>query len=84
MSKPTAERELPQLTADNAQRRVVLVPRERYPRESCDEHDGRGWEALVLSASSQTALVRFLFARSARGQRYEDTREPLHLLEPLS
>ena len=74
----------PPLTADDATGRVALVPRSRYPNESCSEHDGRGWEVLIISATSQTAVVRFLFARTARGQRYEDTREPLHLLEPLS
>ena len=82
--KQVVERVLPPLTADDATGRVALVPRSRYPHESCNEHEGRGWEVLIISATSQTALVRFLFARSARGQRYEDTREPLHVLEPLS
>ena len=71
------------LTRDNAAGRTVLVPAARYPRNTCAEHGGRGWEARVLSATGVTARVRYLNARSANGRPYEDTREPLTLLEPL-
>ena len=71
------------LTRDNAPRRLVLVPRSRYPRNACTEHGGRGWEAQVVSATGVTALVRYLRARAADGRPYADTREPLSSLEPL-
>ena len=74
----------PLLTRDNAARRIVLVPQSRYPRHRCDEHGGRGWEAQILSATNVSAVVRYLYARSADGRPYEDTREPLHLLEALN
>ena len=49
-------------TANNAVGRIVLVPADLWPHYTCDEHDGLGWEAEVRSASSVTALVRFLHA----------------------
>ena len=71
------------LTKGNAPGRTVLVPATRYPRDTCREHGGRGWEAHILSATGVTALVRYLYARTAGGRPYEDTREPLDQLEPL-
>ena len=71
------------LDAQNAARRRVLVPATRYPRHTCAEHDGEGWEAIVLSATSVSAVVRYLYARTVDGRKYEDTREPLHILQAL-
>ena len=62
----------------------MLVPRARYPRNHCDEHNGAGWEAIVLSATGVTAMVRYLHARTADGRPYEDTREPLGALKPIN
>ena len=82
-TRRTRAREAPPLTPSNARRRVVLVPSSRYPRHRCDEHGGSGWEAQIISATGVSALVRYLYARTADGRPYEDTREPLHLLQPL-
>lgn len=75
---------LPPLTADNARRRLVVVPSSRYPRHTCHEHNGQGWEAQVLSATRVSAVVRYLRARTADGRPYEDTREPLASLRPIT
>ena len=85
---PAARRErasadLPRLDVGNAKGRLVLVPSTRY-KNKCTEHGGRGWEAIVQSATGTTAVVRYLYARTPDGRRYEDTREPLDLLEPLT
>ena len=71
------------LQRDNAVGRRVLVPSALYPQYNCSEQSGRGWESLVLSATSVTAVVRFLYARTADGRPYEDERLPLDRLEPL-
>ena len=71
------------MPSHNAARRRVLVPATRYPRHTCTEHDGEGWEAIVLSATSVSAVVRYLYARTVDGRKYEDTREPLHILQAL-
>ena len=63
--------------------RRVLVPSALYPRYVCREHAGSGWESLVLSATRVTAVVRFLYARTADGRPYEDERLPLDRLQPL-
>ena len=81
---PAPTQPLAPLTKDNAPRRLVLVPRARYPRNHCDEHNGAGWEAIVLSATGVTAMVRYLHARTADGRPYEDTREPLGALKPIN
>ena len=75
---------LPPLDRGNAPRRIVLVPQTRYPRQACHEHNGLGWEAQVVSATGITALVRYLYARAADGRPYEDTREPLAVLQPIT
>jgi hypothetical protein len=57
-----------------------------WPNHPCEELGGQGWKVLVLKASSATALVRFIHARS-RNRRYEDTRVPtssLMLIKPLN
>jgi len=79
----TRQRTDESLTPANARRRVVLVPSSRYPRHRCDEHGGAGWEAQIVSATGVSAVVRYLYARTAGGRPYEDTREPLHILQPI-
>ena len=84
VAAPAAPAALPPLTAENARRRLVIVPSARYPRNACDEHGGQGWEAQVISATRVSAVVRYLKARTADGRVYEDTREPLDSLRPIT
>jgi hypothetical protein len=64
--------------------RRVLVPIlpgwESYP---CEEHGGKGWEAVVVSATGVSALVNFIYASTARGRPYAKQRVPLDKLTPL-
>ena len=64
--------------------RHVLVPRSLWPTYACDEFNGRGWEATVRSASTSSAVVRFVRAVTRRGGAYEDVRLPIDMLVPLS
>ena len=80
---PPAPTDGPALTASNAKGRRVLIVSQLYPQETCDEHGGVGWEAVVQSATSLTAVVRFTSARSPDGRPYEDERLPLQQLRPL-
>ena len=80
---PPTQRPPSPLTADVAVGRTVLVPRSVYPTYGCTEHGGRGWEAVIRSASSKTAVVRYAHAATSRGRRYADMRLPLRLLELL-
>ena len=75
---------VPALTRANAVGRRVLVPSALYPQYVCSEHAGAGWEGQLLSATSVTAVVRFLYARSADGRPYADERLPLDRLTPLA
>jgi len=49
-------------------------------KSPCNEHSGAGWEATAVSASNLTALVRFVYATTAEGAKYEDVRLPLQVL----
>lgn len=71
------------LTAENAVGRIVLVPASLWPSYQCTEHEGKGWEARILNASSRNATIRFAYAVTARGRRYKDERLPLGSLVPL-
>ena len=51
---------------------TVIAPREMWPNERCDELGGQGWRATILRASPAAATIRFLQAKTARGQPYED------------
>ena len=51
---------------------TVVVPRSMWPKERCDELGGQGWRAVILRASPASATIRFLQAKTARGQPYED------------
>ena len=51
---------------------TVIAPREMWPNERCDELGGQGWRAVILRASPAAATIRFLQAKTARGQPYED------------
>ena len=73
------------LTGENAVGRRVLIPAEVHPTYACTEHNGTGWEALVMSATSLTAVVRLIGPQrlTADGRRYEDERLPIGTLVPL-
>ena len=73
------------LTKDNAVGRRVLIPAEVHPTYACTEQNGAGWEALVMSATSVTAVVRLIGPQrlAADGRRYEDERLPIETLVPL-
>tara|TARA_B110000046_G_scaffold146920_1_gene154417 strand:+ start:164 stop:1759 length:1596 start_codon:yes stop_codon:yes gene_type:complete len=63
--------------------RHVLVPHAVWPSYVCDEHDGRGWTALIVSYRQQVVTVRFLHATSPRGLPYPDEQLQLDALQPL-
>ena len=71
------------LAQANAVGRRVLVPADIYPQYKCSEHQGRGWDGLVMTASAHTVKVRFTSARTVDGRPYEDERLPMSLLLPL-
>jgi hypothetical protein len=71
------------LTPLNCCGRHVLVPAHVWPSYPCDEHDGRGWEAIVLRNTQRAATVRFLHATTSRGMPYEDAQLQLSALHPL-
>jgi hypothetical protein len=82
--KATEPSDLSPITGDNAVGRTVLVPiLPGWEKYECSEHDGLGWTARVLSATSRTAIVDFLFAVTATGRRYKPMRVPLDSLRPL-
>ena len=51
---------------------TVVVPRSMWPNERCDELGGQGWRVKVQRASPAASTVRFLQAKTSRGQPYED------------
>jgi hypothetical protein len=80
---PLVAPDLTPLTAPNCVGRHVLVPAHVWPSYTCDEHDGRGWEAVVLRHSRGAATVRFLHAATARGMPYADAQLQLTVLHPI-
>jgi hypothetical protein len=82
-ARPLTAPDLTPLTAANCDGRRVLVPAHVWPSYSCDEHAGRGWEAVVLRHSQRAATVRFLHAATARGIPYEDAQLQLTVLNPI-
>jgi len=64
--------------------RRVLVPRGMYPSYACDENNGHGWTAIVLSCTrAGVATLRYVEAATARGIPYEDISVQLNALTPL-
>ena len=59
------------LTQANATGRQVLVPRGLWPDYPCNENDGRGWRAKVISCKRGIARIRFT-AASPEGSLYPD------------
>ena len=71
------------LAVDNAVGRRVRVPADLWPRYACSELNGSGWAAVVVTASSVSAVVRFLYAQTADGRPYQNVRVPLHRLSGI-
>ena len=74
---------VPPLTAASTVGCRALVPAAVYPQYACSERGGAGWECLVISATGVSAVVRFLYDRTADGRPYADERLPLSALQPL-
>ena len=69
-SAPPAPSPPPALTLDNAVGRRALVPARVWPKESCPEHKGKGWEVTINQVDRRlgAALVRFVTARDKRNR----------------
>ena len=84
---PAPPPDLRPLTEANCVGRRVLVPASEWPNMQCDENDGRGWTAMVVSWSSRhrppAAVVAYADAVDARGIAYQDDALQLHVLQPL-
>ena len=67
------------LTLDNAVGRHALVPARVWPRESCHEHKGKGWEVTIdqVDRRLEAALVCFVSARDKHNRCFAS--EWLHL-----
>jgi hypothetical protein len=63
--------------------RRVLVPASAWPAHTCDEHDGRGWTAIIVAITRGAATVRFTEATTARGLPYENARMQINFLQPI-
>ena len=47
-----------------------LVPREHWPDYECNEHNGRGWEVVVIERKGEWARCKFMNARDEAGHSY--------------
>ena len=79
------------VSADASPRRIsandptptqVLVPATVYPSETCLEHDGAGWSAIVISSSKLTLKLEFVHARSVSGAAFAPVRLPRRCVIP--
>ena len=79
---PAAEKpELGQpISSPPSQGTTVIIPQRVWPKYNCSEHNGLGWEAVVRSSNSTSAVVRFTNAKTPSGRPYEDARLPLGYL----
>ncbi|MDC0526059.1 reverse transcriptase domain-containing protein, partial [bacterium] len=84
----SAERAEPEVTRQQeASRRPpaqYLIPRDHWPDDQCDEHEGRGWEVIIVKRSGEWALCKFVSARTAEGVPYADEWRRIKDLIPLS
>ena len=53
---------------------TVLIPASTWPTEACDENDGQGWLAKVVTNHGAAVGLCFLTARTADGRPYEKVR----------
>ena len=73
----------PALTKPPTKGEHLVVRRSIWPTYLCREHDGLGWEVVVQSATTTSALLRFTHAKTTDGRAYEDVRLPFNTLHPL-
>ena len=78
-----AERTPAPLTPQNAVGRRALAPHAMWPDYTCAEHQGKGWEVIILKLQDSVATIAFLYATTARGLPYEDVQVQLDALAPL-
>ena len=71
-SSSSAPPPLPPLTLDNAVGRTAIVPASLWPSETCNEHEGSGWEVTIDQVDRRLNAVQVYFvrARHTTGVRY--------------
>ena len=62
--------------ATRTEQSITLIPREHWPHETCDEHNGEGWEVTVSENRGRWSKCRFINAKTADGRRYADEWRP--------
>lgn len=89
---PAAPRETPTSTSQsprplnlaNAKGRKALCPPTMWPRQTCREHGGRGWEVTILDVrSSNTGAVQAYIQFAPGGKRWAPMWVLLNALLPL-
>ena len=60
-----------------------LIPASHWPDDTCEEHDGQGWEVTVCSRRGKWSLCRFAKATTDDGRPYVDVWRPHTSLIPL-
>ena len=79
-----ASRPPPPLTLANAKGRKALCPPNMWPRNTCREHGGRGWEVTILEArASHTGAVQAYIQFAPGGKRWAPMWVLLGALLPL-
>ena len=68
---PAVYRKLEKAPAKNT---IVLVPASTWPTYACNENDGQGWLAKVVSNHGAAVRVCFETACTANNRPYEDVR----------
>mmetsp|Transcript_27192 Transcript_27192/g.82496 ORF Transcript_27192/g.82496 Transcript_27192/m.82496 type:complete len:313 (+) Transcript_27192:84-1022(+) len=49
----------------------ALAPAHLWPDQSCDEHDGEGWEVIVRNLRGRVATIEFIRATDEEGRPFE-------------
>ena len=64
----------------------VVVPRTLWPKYACTEMGGAGWAATVVrvTAAASAAVVKFTYATTRDGRRYENELLPVNCLARLA
>ena len=82
--KASRKKSAPQ-SAANSERseELVLVPHSLWKEYACDEFNGKGWLARIITRKHGWARVEFVHARDEEGNRYQNADVPLSRLEPV-
>ena len=54
----------------------MLIPRDRWPDETCNEHAGEGWEVKIVERKGRWSKCKFINATHPDGRRYADEWRP--------